>query len=154
MTIIPSNYRQLKNNEVIREGDLYTMGDTHVGKVKASIGFTVENWDKGYTFYRRRHVKIKDDLDILTVHTTNPKVDETQSLKTISKKTKPVTIVKFSYKNKTRRVQVIKFDKRSLFGLEIIQPKGKNAEYEKPTYKFKNFLRKRMDSQPILEKFE
>jgi hypothetical protein len=138
MTFIPSHYRLLKPTEVLKEGDIYTSAKNpgNVQKVKNCIGMTSSYWSGAYLFYRRRHVKIKNELGIFTVTTKKPKA-----------------VVKFSYKNKVRRVQVIKFTDHNLFGLEIIQPDGKDAQHKKPTYKFKNFLRDRMQSQPVLEQF-
>jgi hypothetical protein len=138
MMIIPSHYRQLRPHEIIKAEDFYISAQHHTikGKVKNSVGRPVSDYNGRYFFYRRRHVKVVNELGIISTHTKQPKA-----------------VVKFSYKNKVRRVQVIKFTEQNLFGLEIIQPRGKDAQHKKPAYKFKNFLRDRMQSEPVLEQF-
>lgn len=130
--IIPSNYRQLKTDEIIRKGDLYRQGwDGNAIPVRNSIGKTVSAYPENtYTFWRRRHTK--------------PVVASTQ-VATPSKASKPkktVTVVSFSYTGsqshvpRLRTVQLISLDDKYLTGLEVTgdQP----GDY---TFKFKRYLR-------------
>jgi hypothetical protein len=55
---IPSHYRQLGPDEVIRRGDRWQAGLGLTGKVKASIGKTPRTHSLLYTYWRRKHVAL------------------------------------------------------------------------------------------------
>jgi len=128
--IIPSNYRQLKTDEVIRKGDLYRSKHnlTNVGPVHWTIGTVVGN-TRDYTFWRRRHAKATPLSRAAAAPT--PAQPTTK---------KNVTIVEFTYNWKSRRVQLISLDSQYLTGLEITR------EGSRYSYQFKKYLRYKIDS--------
>ena len=84
---IPSNYRQLKPNEIIRKGDLYRLiqeWDDNAIPVRNSIGRIVSAYP--YTFWRRRHTK--NVVSQAPIAKAKTKTDEPK---------KTVTVVSFSY---------------------------------------------------------
>jgi len=125
MNQIPNNYRQLKNGETIRKGDVYqnVLNPRRVGRVNNSIGRLVDGYRGDYTFWRRRHTKAP------VVAKPAKKADVT-----------PVTIVEFYYNDILRQLQVIKMDDRYLKGLEITRNRDGQRRYQ-----FKSFLLGRID---------
>jgi len=127
--IIPSNYRQLKTDEVIRTGDMYRskFDFQNVHEVRNSIGLTPSNLQLiGYTFWRARKA------------TVTPRVATPTPAKPTTKKN--VTIVEFTYNGKRRRVQLISLDRQYLTGLEITR---EGSRYK---YQFKKYLRYKIDN--------
>ena len=131
---IPFNYRQLKPNEIIREGDLYQRGGWDKNPVKNSIGRIVDDYYPSlYTFWRRRHTK-----KVVTVPVIVKRAKA--SVSTAAKPVKNVTVVSFHYNFRVRLVQVISLDKTYLTGLEITREQGSS----KLKYQFKKYLLSRM----------
>lgn len=99
--MIPKHFRQIKDNEVIRKGDMYqsAFNSTITGIVKFAVGKLPTQYGGAYLFFRRRHVKVTP--------TVNPANCPT---------------VTFSYQkdgeSKTRTVQVVRFDDAYLKGFE------------------------------------
>ena len=62
----------------------------------------------------------------------------------------PVTRVCFSYKNTVRHIQVIKMDEKYLKGLEITPRFEKTGVRKNNNYKFKSFLRNKIQSPIVL----
>ena len=129
---IPSNYRQLKPNEIIRKGDLYRIiqeWDDNAIPVRNSIGRIVSAYP--YTFWRRRHTKQVATSASVTKRQT--KTDEPK---------KTVTVVSFSYPGsqshvpRLRTVQLISLDDKYLVGLEVTGDRP--GEYK---FQFKRYSR-------------
>ena len=129
---IPSNYRQLKPNEIIRKGDLYRLIEEWDGNaipVRNSIGRIVSAYP--YTFWRRRHTKQVATSASVTKRQT--KTDEPK---------KTVTVVSFSYPGsqshvpRLRTVQLISLDDKYLVGLEVTGDRP--GEYK---FQFKRYSR-------------
>ena len=148
MTKIPSNYRQLDYDEIIRKGDLYqpTNYPTNINSVKYAIGCYVRDYLNNYTFWRRRHTK--------AITKALPSVPMRKGIITATEKSKKTVIeVSFDYPKKdgylkTRIVQLISLDSRYLVGLE------KTWQGAKPKYQFKKFLRNKICRNEIyLESF-
>lgn len=145
---LPSHYRKLHSYEVIKNGDYYVNPSNPdvLGKVNSSVGHVVSEYNKNfsnYDFYRRRHVKAKSPLKIVRTKSVAP-----SDYQVVAKKSVNQTVVKFLYKNKTRRVQLISMDNRYLTGLEIYTNSDGVTQYQ-----FKNFLRSRMETPAVLEAF-
>jgi len=128
------NHRQLKPNEIIRKGDLYTArGSSQVKSVKHSIGQEVSECFF-YNVFRRKH----------TAKTVTIRIPKSGVVNT-SNTPKNVPHVTFTYwKNsysaadsKFHNVRLISMNSDYLTGLDIQFKDGK------ATYKFKKFLRSR-----------
>lgn len=152
-TKIPDNYRKLRDEEVIRAGDIYQYYyDNTIKSTKRSIGRTVNQYDgMGYTFWRRRHTK-----KVVVVTTPSSMMVTTPKFPVISngglpknddnddtKKPANVAIVSFDYPNrhgvqKRRVVQVISLDDVYLTGLEITTEDYGCRKYK---YQFKKYIR-------------
>ena len=128
---IPSNYRQLKPDEIIRKGDLYqsVFDKLIVAPVRHSIGNKASS-RPDYTFWRRRHTKATPLSRVAAASTS--------AQPTANKKN--VTIVEFTYNWKARRVQLISLDAKYLTGLEITR------EGSRYNYQFKKYLRYKVDN--------
>ena len=129
---IPSNYRQLKPNEIIRKGDLYRLiqeWDDNAIPVRNSIGRIVSAYP--YTFWRRRHTK--NVVSQAPIAKAKTKTDEPK---------KTVTVVSFSYPGsqshvpRLRTVQLISLDDKYLVGLEVTGDRP--GEYK---FQFKRYSR-------------
>jgi hypothetical protein len=129
--IIPSNYRQLKTDEIVRRGDLCRHEWDHVVfPAKNSIGLSVGAYPSSiYTFWRRRHAK--------ATPLSRAAAAPTPAQPTAKKN---VTIVEFTYNWKSRRVQLISLDSQYLTGLEITR------EGSRYSYQFKKYLRYKIDN--------
>ena len=127
------NHRQLKPNEIIRKGDLYTLNNGEPDRVKFTIGRTPDDYPYNvdcnvhYKFYRRKHTKKPAPVTKKKVVAKYPTVN-------------------FKYKGQHREVQVIKLDDKYITGLEVIR------EGVKLKYQFKKFLRARLQSSLALVK--
>lgn len=122
------NHRQLKGDEIIREGDLYKdLATGKVSRVHHSIGHTPSRagYIGTYNFYRRLHTK-KPKLTIaprkpVTVSVTKP----------ADTKTPRFPEVKFLYPSTKRwgapmerHVKVISQDDQYIVGLEVLEGGG------------------------------
>ena len=137
---IPSNYRELKRGEIIRDGDYAKIHATgEFKKIKDVRQDLKAGWSPNFTYYRRRHVK---KVPVVTKLTSAADV--------IGDIASNVAVVSFVYPGlhgDTRSVQVISMDDVYLCGLEITGPNG-NLKYQ-----FKKFLRSRMGSAKTLIHF-
>jgi hypothetical protein len=135
---IPDNYRKLKSDEIIREGDIYQniINPSIIAKTHNSIGKPVRHYTN-YIFFRRRHTKQSVSRAVITT-----KPDATK---------KPIVIVSFRYPHrgdwdKFRIVQVISLNEKYLVGLE--RTEEDNGKY---SYQFKKFLRNRISSSGAIQ---
>jgi len=149
-----NNHRQLKPNEIIREGDFYTDRLKGVYFVKNSIGrspcFYANDQTGGYTFWRRRHTKQGQSSGMTSAN----RVIRHVATKIVKDK-KPVAVVKFGYPSRdgyihSRNVQVIGMDDSYLWGLEITVPEYYGLKVK---YQFKKYLQSKMTTSIILKSY-
>ena len=136
--IIPSNYRQVKSTDTVREGDIYRNKTdfNDVGFARYSIGRLAGD-NSGYTFWRARKS---------TAVTSQVAKPATASKPSTSKKI--VALVAFEYPKKNggvklRVVQLISLDTDYLTGLE------KNWTPDGYKYQFKRYLRSKIVGRNI-----
>ena len=143
MSVIKSldNYRKLKPNEVLRKDDIWVSQKNPKlsAKISGCIGNFVESYP-GFDFYRRKHTKK------IVSNNPTPIMDDVDAVKAKT----PVTRVCFSYMDTVRHVQVIKMDEKYLKGLEIATSKFEKTRVRKNKYKFKSFLRNKIQSPIVL----
>lgn len=125
------NHRQLKGDEIIREGDLYKdLSSGKVDKVNHSVGHTPNRqiYIGTYNFYRRLHTKKPKTVSGRSV-TVSPLSSDIKVMQVKNVGTKPTPRfpeVKFAYPSTkgwgaplVRNVKVISLDDTYLVGLEV-----------------------------------